>query len=219
MAAVIHEIPLERRTLHGHFSRPRARADDRLGGHHRVCLPERRLVALLGRTLRTTRPRARPWPRLVGPVEVHGEAGQTLEVRVESVRVGPWGVTEAAGWQTDLNDRLGVSTLEEWRLTWTLDSDGGLGRDQFGRELELSPFLGVMGMPHRSRYSLDSTTPCLGREHRLQGARRRHDAVLPIPVDGAARFSRGRRPPGRRRGLAGRDRVPARARRAHALRS
>ena len=36
---------------------------------------------------------------------------------------------------------------EEWRLTWTLDSDGGLGRDQFGRELELSPFLGVMGMP------------------------------------------------------------------------
>ena len=42
---------------------------------------------------------------------------------MESVRVGYWGVTEAGGWQTDVNDRLGVSKLEEWRLTWALDPD------------------------------------------------------------------------------------------------
>ena len=44
---LLHEIPLERRTLHGHFSRdlePVLTIDS--GRHDRVCLPERRLVAL-----------------------------------------------------------------------------------------------------------------------------------------------------------------------------
>ena len=127
LLSVLHEIPLERRTLHGHFSRDL----------------EPVLTIDPGDTIAFACPNAGWWlssderfePRdpeldrghaLIGPVEVRGaKAGQTLEVRVESVRVGAWGVTEAGGWQTDLNDRLGVSELEQWRLVWrsTLTQD------------------------------------------------------------------------------------------------
>ena len=193
MAAMIHEVPLERRTLHGHFSPDLEPA----------------LTIDSGDTIVFSCPNAGWWlsederfePRdpeldrghaLVGPVEVQGaRAGQTLEVRVESVRVGPWGVTEAGGWQTDLNDRLGVSTLEEWRLTWALDPDRGLGRDQFGRELELSPFLGVMGMPPPEP-GIHSTQPprVWGGNIDCKELVAGTTLYLPISVDGA-RFSAG----------------------------
>ena len=190
---MIHEIPLERRTLHGHFS-----AD-----------LEPVLTIDPGDTLAFACPNAGWWlssderfePRdpeldrghaLVGPVEVrNARAGQTLEVQVESVRVGPWGVTEAGGWQTDVNDRLGVSELELWQLTWALDPDAGVGRDQFGRELALGPFLGVMGMPP-SEPGVHSTQPPrawggnIDCKELVAGTK----LFLPIPV-GGARFSAG----------------------------
>ena len=190
---MLHEIPLERRTLHGHFS----------------CDLEPVLTIDSGDTIAFACPNAGWWlsseerfePRdpeldgghaLVGPVEVQGaRAGQTLEVRVETVRVGTWGVTEAGGWQTDLNDRLGVSELEEWRLTWTLDPAAGLGRDQLGRELELGPFLGVMGMPPPEP-GVHSTQPPrvwggnIDCKELVSGS----TLYLPIPVDGAL-FSAG----------------------------
>ena len=120
-------------------------------------------------------------------MEVRGAtAGQTLEVRVESVRVGPWGVTEAGGWQTDLNDRLGVSELEQWRLTGRSILTQSVGRDQLGRELDLRPFLGVMGMPPPEP-GVHSTQPPrvwggnIDCKELLAGT----TLYLPIPVDGA----------------------------------
>ena len=146
-----HEIPLERRTLHGHFSRDlepiltvepgdsiafaclnagwrsatgeqfesRVQGDERDAGH-----------------------------ALVGPVEVRGaRSGQTLEVRIDEVRIGSWGVTDAGGWHTPLNERLGVVDGAGAVLRWELDADTAVGRDQAGREVRLGPFLGVIGMP------------------------------------------------------------------------
>jgi acetamidase/formamidase len=190
---VLHEIPLERRTLHGHFSgdlEPVVTIDS--GDTIAFACPnagwwlssEERFEA---RDAELDRGHA-----LVGPVEVrNARAGQTLEVGVQSVRVGLWGVTEAGGWQTDLNDRLGVSKLEQWRLTWKLDPVAGLGRDQFGRELELGPFLGVMGMPPREP-GVHSTQPPrvsggnIDCKELVPGS----TLYLPIPVDGAL-FSAG----------------------------
>jgi acetamidase/formamidase len=145
-----HEIPLERRTLHGHFScylepiltvepgdsiafaclnagwrtatgeRFELRADDDLDAGH----------------------------ALVGPVAVRGaRAGQVLEIRIDEVRIGTWGVTDAGGWHTPLNERLGVVDGPSAVLDWQLDADAGVGRDQAGREVDLRPFLGVIGMP------------------------------------------------------------------------
>ncbi len=85
---------------------------------------------------------------LVGPIEVRGaQAGQTLAVRIDEVRVGAFGATVAGGWSTPLNDRLGMSEGETLTLHWSLDADACMGRDEHGREVELHPFPGVLGMP------------------------------------------------------------------------
>ena len=189
----LHEIPLERRTLHGHFS------------------PDLEPVLTIdpGDTIAFSCPNAGWWlsreerfePRdpeldrghaLIGPVEVRGaKAGSVLEVRIDRVDMGTWGVTEAGGWKTDLNDRLGVSDLDQWRLHWTLDPAAGTWRDQHGREVALRPFLGVMGMPP-AEPGVHSTQPprvCGGNidcQELVTGT----TLYLPIPVDGA-RFSAG----------------------------
>jgi acetamidase/formamidase len=193
VAAVIHEIPLERRTLHGHFSRD----------------IEPALTISSGDTIAFSCPNAGWWldretrfePRdpeldrghaLVGPVAVEGaDAGATLEVAIGAIRVGQWGVTEAGGWQTALNDRLGVSELEGLRLTWELDPDAGTGRDQLGREVSLRPFLGVLGMPPADP-GLHSTQPprASGGNIDCKELGAGTTLFLPIPV-ACAHFSAG----------------------------
>jgi acetamidase/formamidase len=116
-------------------------------------------------------------------------AGDTLEVRIDLVRPGSWGWCAAADWSNPLNDRLGLSdgpgVLLEWRL------EGGVGCDERGRELDLSPFLGVLGMPP-AEPGIHSTAPprtCGGNidcKELVEGTR----LYLPIPVDGAL-FSAG----------------------------
>ena len=97
---MIHEIPLERRTLHGHFSRdlpPILAIDsgDSLrfstldAGWHAV--PENQHFDDLD-------PELDGGHALVGPIEVRGAAaGGTLEIRIDAVRVGTWGITFGDG--------------------------------------------------------------------------------------------------------------------------
>jgi acetamidase/formamidase len=190
---LLHEIPLERHTLHGHFS----------------CDLDPVITVSSGDSIAFSCPNAGWWldretrfePRdrvldaghaLCGPVEIDGaRAGQVLEVGVESVRVGGWGVTEAGGFATPLNDKLGVSGLEEWRLHWSLDPQAMLGRDQHGRELDLRPFLGVLGMPPPEP-GIHSTQPprVWGGNIDCRELVAGVTLFLPIPVDGA-RFSAG----------------------------
>jgi acetamidase/formamidase len=128
---------------------------------------------------------------LAGPIEVRGaRAGGTLSVRFDELRVREWGATFAAGWSTPLNDFLGVSEGEQHILRWSLDAEAQIGRDQFGREVELRPFLGVVGMP-----------PPEPGEHATAPPRRWGGNIdctelvegttlyLPIPVDGALLFA------------------------------
>jgi acetamidase/formamidase len=193
VAAVIHEVPLERRTLHGHFS---AELDPVL-------------TIDPGDTIAFSCPNAGWWlpsgerfePRdeeldgghaLIGPVEVRGaKAGNTLAVRIDRIDVGTFGVTTAGGWQTELNDRLGVSELEEWRLDWTLDPAAGTAKDQLGREVSLRPFLGVLGMPPPETGMHPTYPPRRwGGNIDCQELVTGTTLYLPIPVDGA-RFSAG----------------------------
>jgi len=185
-----HEIPLERRTLHGHFSRDlepiltvepgdsiafaclnagwrsatgepfeaRVQGDERDAGH-----------------------------ALVGPVEVRGaRSGQTLVVGIDEVRIGSWGVTDAGGWQTPLNERLGVVEGPSAVLRWELDADTAVGRDQAGREVGLGPFLGVIGMPP-AEPGVHSTGPprTSGGNIDCKELVAGTTLFLPIPVDGA----------------------------------
>jgi acetamidase/formamidase len=91
---------------------------------------------------------------------------------------------------TPLNERLGL-TSGGVSLEWSLDRDAGLGRDERGHEVDLSPFLGVLGMPPPGP-GVHSTVPPrrwggnIDCKELLAGTR----LYLPIPVAGAL-FSAG----------------------------
>jgi acetamidase/formamidase len=151
---VIPELRLERRTLHGHFSRDIEPVLTLDPGDSVIFST---LDAGWHLELAEEGPSPRFEPRdeeldsghaLVGPIAVRGAlAGGTLAVTFDELRVGTEGYTVAGGWSTELNDFLGVGEGDGHRLVWKLDADAALGRDQYGREVALRPFLGVVGMP------------------------------------------------------------------------
>jgi len=196
----LHEIPLERRTLHGHFSRDlEPVAEVRPGDVIRFATLDAGWGVEPPRADGSRRERFSPLDEeldaghaLIGPVEVlSAVAGQTLEVGIEEVRVGPSGFTVAGGWSTPLNDRLGVGEGESRVLAWELDADAGVGRDRDGREVSLAPFLGVLGMPPPEPGVHETGPPRawggnLDCKELVAGTK----LFLPIPVDGAL-FSAG----------------------------
>jgi len=188
-----HEIPLERRTLHGHFSRDlepilAVESGDTIAF---VTIDSGWHVAP-GARFEPRDPELDAGHALVGPVEVRGaRPGQTLEVDIDRVVVGPWGWCAAADWSTPLNDRLGLSNGPGVFLEWTLDADRAIGRSERGHELDLNPFLGVLGMPP-AEAGVHSTGPPrvsggnIDCKELVEGTR----LYLPVPVDGAL-FSAG----------------------------
>jgi acetamidase/formamidase len=128
---VIHELPLDRRTLHGHFSRelePVLTIDP--GDSVRIDVPNAGWHVSFDEPIVPRKDIEGLGHALAGPIEVRGtRPGATLSVRIDEVEPGDWGIT-----------------LTEWPhyLRWELD--GGHGRWQ-GSVVELRPFLGVLGMP------------------------------------------------------------------------
>jgi acetamidase/formamidase len=132
-ARVIHEIPLERRTLHGHFSRD---LDAILtidpGDTIAFACPNARWEIAPGRYFEPRDEWLDGGHALIGPVDVRGaKAGATLVVHIDEVRPG------------DFGDTWGNETKVDWKL----DPDGGSGVDDRGTVVRLAPFLGVIGMP------------------------------------------------------------------------
>ena len=200
MKTTLHEIPLERRTLHGHFSRElepvvEIASDDVIRFSTLDAgwgLEPPRADGSQRRRFEPLDPELDAGHALIGPVAVrNARAGMTLEVRIETVRVGPYGLTVAGGWSTPLNDRLGVSSGESRVLAWELDADAGTARDRDGREVALAPFLGVLGMPP-PQPGVHPTGPPrvwggnLDCKELVAGT----TLFLPVPVDGAL-FSAG----------------------------
>jgi acetamidase/formamidase len=171
---VIHELPFERRTLHGHFSRDL----------------EPVLTVDPGDTVRFATPNAGWWlddetrfapisspeddgHALAGPIEVRGAMeGRTLVVHIDEVVPGSWGET------------FGDGVRVRWELTDEIGS-------ALGRGVRLAPFLGVMGMPPVG-HGVHSTVP-----PRPQGGNidckelvAGTTLFLPVPYDGAC-FSAG----------------------------
>lgn len=191
----VHEIPLERRTLHGHFSReldPVLTVDP--GDSISFAAPDAGWG--IGPPIDAEGNRERFEPRdpeldaghpLVGPIEIRGaRAGDTLEVRLDEIRVGAWGVTVAGGWHSSLNERLGVAEGKSATLVWQLDADACVGRDQSDRTVALRPFLGVIGMPppEPGVHSTAPPRPSGGNidcRELVAGT----TLYLPVPVDGA----------------------------------
>lgn len=125
---MVHDLPLERRTLRGTFSRefPPALTVDPGDSVRFRSLNARwhwehgeDFVEDLG-----------PGHALNGPIEVRGAlAGQTLVVQIDEVTPREWGVT------------FGVGQAFLWSL------EGDRWRSERGPSVQAAPFLGVIGMP------------------------------------------------------------------------
>ena len=173
---MIHELPLERRTLHGHFSRdlqPVLTIDS--GDTIRFSTPNAGWDLADGTPFA---PRSAPEDdghALAGPIEVRGaRAGQTLAVHIDEVVPGARGVTHS-----------------EWphRIEWELN--GPTGRAATGHVVRLRPFLGVLGLPP-VEHGVHSTTPprAHGGNIDCKELVAGTTLYLPISVDGAL-FSAG----------------------------
>jgi len=171
----VHEIPLERRTLHGHFSRdlaPILAIDP--GDTVRISTPNAGWYLASGELFEPRDAKLDEGHALAGPIEVRGaREGQTLAVRIDEVVPGPWGVTFG-----DAGHML------KWKL------DRGRGRSG-SFEVELRPFLGVLGMPPVG-HGVHSTGPPRRQGGNIDCAELVAGTTLflPIPVDGAL-FSAG----------------------------
>ncbi len=83
---------------------------------------------------------------LVGPVFIRDALpGMTLEVAIQEIVVGSWGWT--ACWSNPIAEAAGVPSEDSACLNWTLDHERQTGVDQYGHQVSLRPFMGVMGMP------------------------------------------------------------------------
>jgi acetamidase/formamidase len=198
--SVVHELPLERRTVHGHFSRDLPPVLSIEPGDS-VVFSSPDAGWGIGPPSDDAGTREKFGPRdpeldsghpLLGPIDVRGaRAGGTLAVHVDELRVGTWGVTSAGGWDAPLNERLGVAGGDAHTLVWRLDADADTGRDQFGRGVALRPFLGVMGMPPPEP-GIHPTFPPRRWGGNIDCGELGVGATLflPVPVDGAL-FSAG----------------------------
>jgi acetamidase/formamidase len=171
----LHELPCEPWALHGHFSRdlePAISVDS--GDKVRISVPNHAWHVEPDERVEAPNPELDTGHALAGPIEVRGaRAGQTLVVRIEEVRPSHWGVTYGG---------------EDHAVHWDLRA--GIGR-ALDRELDLNPFLGVLGMPPPEPGAHSTIPPRrwggnIDCKELVAGT----TLYLPIPVDGAL-FSAG----------------------------
>jgi acetamidase/formamidase len=171
----LHRLPLEQGNLHGHFSRDlEAALIVEPGDSVAIATPNHAWEVEPNERIASRNPEIDTGHALAGPIEVRGAlAGQTLVVRIDEVRPGSWGITHG-----------GKDHAVYWELA------AGIGR-ALDRELDLAPFLGVLGMPPPEP-GVHSTIPPrqwggnIDCKELVAGTM----LFLPIPVDGAL-FSAG----------------------------
>ncbi|WP_042146415.1 acetamidase/formamidase family protein [Paucisalibacillus sp. EB02] len=100
---------------------------------------------------------------LVGPVYIQdAKPGDTLEITINEIVPGSWGWTSAGGFPSYWNERLGLVQEEEVLLDFELDVEKMVGTSQFGNfdyNVELRPFMGIMGMPSDEEGQLSTFVP------------------------------------------------------------
>ena len=166
---MIHELPLERRTVHGRWSRDLAPV---------LAIDPGDSVRFATLSIFWWHERGEPFAErapddghaLIGPIEVRGaRAGATLSVRIDEVDPGPWGVT---------------LTREPHTIDWELGD--GFGRASTGHMATLAPFLGVIGMPPDEPGTHSTEPPrASGGNIDCKELVAGTTLYLPIPVDGA----------------------------------
>jgi acetamidase/formamidase len=95
---------------------------------------------------------------LIGPIFVRGAApGDALAIDILKLRPARSGHTNAGDIPTPVNDFLALTGAGRHRVEWEIDPDNRVAR-ALGFEVDLRPFLGVIGMPP-AEPGIHSTTP------------------------------------------------------------
>ncbi len=145
-------LPLERSTIHGHFSPdlpPVLTIDSgdtvifrTMDGGWMVEDPQ---ISGEYHRYEPRDPEKDSGHALCGPVFVRGaKPGSTLEIIVKKLVTANWGWSSAGG-DGKWNQPLGVDTSREF-FRWGLDAAAGIGVSEHGHRLKLRPFMGVMGL-------------------------------------------------------------------------
>ena len=123
---------------------------------------------------------------LIGPIWIEdAEPGKTLIVHIEQLVPGPYGFTYAGGFQHRIHTALGLAGESEELMLWRLNAEAGVGTNQFGHEVQLRPFLGILGMPSPKSGYHDTASPRawggnIDCRDLVAGTR----LYLPVPVPG-----------------------------------
>lgn len=191
-----HTIPLNRQTLHGHFSpdlapllhiQPGDTVVARTLDANWYTEPITVKPSFSGVKFAPLDPELDAGHALIGPIYVEGaKAGQTLAVHIRDLRPEVWGWSATGGYPSWINDSFGISGREHrvWHK-WDLDLDRMTGRDERGHTVTLKPFLGLIGMPPPES-GIHSTTPpyTWGGNMDCKSLVVGSTLYLPIPVDG-----------------------------------
>jgi acetamidase/formamidase len=187
-----HNLPLERRTIHGHFSRdlpPVLTIDsgdtvifNTLDGGWFAGDPHE----LGGVHFHPMREKGKDdGHALCGPVAINGaKAGDTLEIILKKIVPAHWGWSSAGG-DGKWNIPLGVD-VERKYVRWGLHPADGVGISENGYKLRLKPFMGVMGVAPSEPGMLPTAPPryCGGNLDCKELVAGTH-LFLPIGVAGA----------------------------------
>ena len=190
----VHSLEPDRYTLHGHFSRdllpalvidPGDTVRLRTLDASWYCFDNSDPFHLPARFLQRD-PEKDSGHALCGPIAIRGShPGMTLEVRLKRIRPGGWGwcCSLASGGEYE---KLGFDHPDRFNLGWQIDAAVGIAKNQFGQQIQIRPFMGVLGMPPDSP-GMHSTVPprfCGGNldcKELVEGSR----LFLPIAVDQA----------------------------------
>jgi acetamidase/formamidase len=177
-----HDLFPARSTLHGHFSPELARALEIDPGD-----------TIRARTLRGS------WDdagfdrdatldaghALLGPAFVRGaEPGDALAIEILKLRPARSGHTNAGDVPTPVNDRLALTGAGRHRVEWEIDPETKVAR-ALGFEIDVRPFLGVIGMPPPEP-GIHSTIPprTTGGNIDCRELVAGSTLILPVAVDG-----------------------------------
>jgi acetamidase/formamidase len=162
----IHHIEPERKTLRGTFSKdypPVLTIDSGDTVRFRTLDVSWGLEPYAGDGTRHTFPDRDPIKdkghAICGPVFIEGaKPGMTLEVQINNIRPGAYGFTAAGGFNSEVNRKLGITDGDVYLLNWTINPDLMTAESQFGHQIKINPFVGIMGMPP-AEPGIHSTTP------------------------------------------------------------
>lgn len=152
----VHDLACERRTLHGHFSRDlRPVLEIEPGDRVRTSTLESGWAGFEGER----DPELDKGHALIGPVSVRGaEPGDALSVRIVRLTPAATAWNGAGGWESPVNDRLGLTGADMLEVSWRLDRERGIATSEQGWTVPLAPFLGVIGLAP-AEPGIHSTTP------------------------------------------------------------